>query len=330
MPTPKQVLKKEKEADDLIKKMIEEPGENTDLTEEPVESDLTDENQDLEPGVEEPIIEPLPVETPNLEDDLKKEKHRYKVLQGMFDKRIRPLEGEISALRQQNLDLTSIIAKRTEEVESKPKPIDFTKTLTRDQIDALETQGYSPDAINAMGESIMGVSKQHIDSIGKDVSELRKDIATTRDQRFWSDLKRDVPEWEVTNDEPEFHEFLGESIPYVGMTRKQVLDQARNNLDSVTVANIFNDFKQTKTPNQSTSTVTTEGVKKVTPHVAPPLGPSGSLPSDTAKGKIWKLAEIKQFYTDVALKKYDMKPKEKERIERDIWNAQFQEGRITR
>lgn len=353
MPAPAQAIKKAEDA----KKLLEEhlaSAENTNSSDviiddtgepDPDTKSITDDESTLKPAGEEtppadPSVEMPPAEvSPDLESimkQLKNEQQKYKTLQGMFDKEIKPLRVENETLRRQNLSLSELIATNQQEAAQKAEKekespqLDLAGNLTPEQVEDLTDMGYDPDGINIIGSVLLKALGEDRENLSNEITSLKSDVNQTREERFFAVLTEAVPDWEKINNDVDFFQspgFLDEEAPYTGMKKRDILHAARDNLDSKTVINIFSEYKASKN-NGVASTEPPAATNK--PHVAPATGPSPTVQPGqaTQDKKIWTIAEIHKYHDDVRKGKYKGKEALRDKLKADMFQAQF-EGRIS-
>jgi hypothetical protein len=134
--------------------------------------------------------------------------------------------------------------------------------------------------------------------VNSKLKTIESDAEVSKAERFGLNMVALVgKDWQKIDADPEFMEFLSESVPYTGRTRLQLLKAASAALDAPTVAQFFNDFLATKNASDADDdtgagedTTSADRLKK---QLAPPRS-GGSAPL--------KKAELDQVYTR---KQYD-------------------------
>jgi hypothetical protein len=267
------------------------------------------------------------------EDDAMLQK--YRTLQGMYN-------AEVPKLHQQNKDLSSrlqqleqllaSISDRPAHVEA--KPIQVEKYVTDSDVNEY---GDSIDVMRKVSREELGPVAQRIAKIEQMLQQMQANVvpkletvakqqAQSAEERFWSSLTAEVPNWQSVNNDPAFHNWLLETDPLTGTTRQAYLEQAQKALDSKRVAKFFNIWLgsngEPAAAQSNRRTVSSELEKQVAPGRA-----RGTGAQSKGQAKTYSAEDIRQFFKDSAGGKYKGREAERDRIERDIFLAQ-KEGRI--
>lgn len=332
---PDQVKKQQENADRLWKEQHGKTDEPTtpepELKPEPEpepEPDYVDETPEPEP-------EPEPTPEPEPEPPATDFEHKFNVLQGKYDAEIPRLSQENRQLRDQTIELGSIIGRLQTEIEklkgASDEPAqavkgDIYQFLTDEEVEEVES---SIDP-GILAKVVQGMIKTQIAPFEQSLTSVRDTQYQTAEDRFWDKVNTTLPKWQEVNNNPAFGDWLGTKAPYTNRTRQQVLTDAQKSLNAETVVEIFNDFLRSSdsghgaTPAQGGQPVAAKPTGKK-PRIAPAKGVGAS--SKPAEGRIWTRKEIKDYYADVQRGKFRGKEKEQKRLEADIWKAQ-REGRV--
>lgn len=240
--------------------------------------------------------------------------HRFRVLEGKYNKEVPALQTEVRNLQGQVQDRDRQIEELKGSGAQPGQGNDASNTgLSDEEIRHFEEE---------FGEDLVGfIRKLTASSAGGNtkVEELERKVQRFEQKErldaetlFWTALKELVPDFQTVNQDPAFHKFLAQFDPQTGHQRQQSLAQAQQALNADDVAAIFNAFKQQSPSPQ--------------PIPEDQIDPQTSRATQTPQGqRIWTRDEISRFYRDKTQGKYDRD--EAQRLEADIFKAQ-QEGRI--
>lgn len=241
--------------------------------------------------------------------------HRFKVLQGKYDK-------ELPALRQENEELKRKAAAseaRAKELE-KQSPAADNSGVSDEQL-AQFKQAFGEDLVTFVEQMIHqqspaqeGGSAEQSREMQERLDRLEADKQQDAQARFWMGLEQAVPNFREVNADPAFHQFLASYDPNTGAQRQQMLAEAQQQLDPKGVADVFQLYL-TQAGKPESRTIPDEQVE-----------PRTTRATDAPQGKHqWTRAEIGQFYKDKNSGRYSAE--EAERLEADMFAAQA-EGRV--
>lgn len=175
----------------------------------------------------------------------------------------------------------------------------------------------------------VGSIKQDLDGVRQvipAVHRLAQDQQQTAQQRFFSDLAAQVPDYETVNSNSEFHTWLLTADPMTGILRQTYLVDAQRTGDVARVASIFLSWKSLSGTQETPKPRLTPKQELERQQVPG----SGKIVEQTDKsGRIWEPSEITKLYEDKTRGKYAGREAEFKALEKDIFDAQ-REGRIVR
>lgn len=337
---PAQVQKMADKADELIQK-VNNP------TVEPSREGKADELPKKE-AVKEPehqITEPVK-QDPGEENW----KHKYQVLQGKYNTEIKAikddvnlltsLKSQVRTLTQQVQEGGALIRSLEEKLKEKeatapvPAKVEVPESvltlLTDEERIHFEEEGIDTKSLEIFGKLIRNLSSKtqnpqssvDLEEIKREVGDLKSNAKTNRVNTFWDEINKNVSDWEEINQSKEFNDWLDEVIPYTTITKRDAIRTAQEQLNYSKAIELFKDFKKH------------QANKLPDPEPEPLLDPEKHIePNNSAvpviqeppAGKTYTLAEVKQFYADVAKGKI---PADKAtKMDADILKAN-QEGRI--
>ena len=257
------------------------------------------------PVVSDPQLELLrkEVETAN---------QRWKVLQGMIDKK-----------ESENENMRALLAQMSQKAE-KPADTSPTRTVTSE-----DEEAFGADHIDLARRIAGEVFEQKITALNDKIARLEKSItgvgetvAKTAAETFDEALERRVPEWRATNVDPAFMAWLSEEEGMSGRTRLDLLNAAYGDSNLERTAKFFTAFRAL---NAKPATPAAK-VDNVTKLVSPGKSRSAATPAPApANADIWTKADIARLYDDkrngrITQAQFD-------EYERDLFAAQ-REGRL--
>jgi hypothetical protein len=287
-------------------------------------------------------VEQLRQQLTKMENDLRTWRGRYDAeLPRERDARAR-LEAELESLRDRIAE-----APKQEQEQAPEYALPSKDELSNYGEDLFEIakRFIMPDVHKSLAALEARLAKR-IESLNKDVGTAKTQVAQTAKDRFVERLTTAVPDWQKVDTSAEFNDWLDQIDPLYNLPRRNALDTAVQNLNDEHTARIFTAFlsQQGAGGSQSTKVSGPTPASGTEPSVATaqqpasgptledfaaPGKPSPSQTPEPAKpgAKVWTVAEIQSFYREVSRGAYRSRPDEKDRIERDIAEAQ-KEGRV--
>jgi hypothetical protein len=264
--------------------------------------------------------------------------HRYKSMKGRYDRasqQIQTLSEQISSL--QNVIATmQVTHARTSEDDFEPS---VAKLLTPE-----EENDYGADFLSVVGkkarEELLPIVNKYEAKIAQLEAKLQGVdgfVAKDARSRLEQTMDAQVPNWRELNFNPEFIQWLKLPDPYSGVIRHDMLKEAYGRNDSARVANFFKGFLAEEAavdpantrPDLSTSASNAQVNEKIPleTFAAPGRAKTAAASSAPAEKPVFTRPQIAKFYQDSAAGKYRGKEAERDRIEKQIFDAE-REGRI--
>lgn len=332
MSIPKQVQKQSEEVQELYKQIngtTEEAQANAEAT--PVEAV----NDVSEPTTSDSVEEQAPqfdpqeqVESSDQEPKQDDWQQKYKSLQGMYN-------ADVPRLNAENRDLSSRVSQLEGLLSTMQEPTQQSPAVVEKLI--------TDDDVKEYGDSISVMRKAAREEVAQEIAQLRQQIGQLQgvlpqvqqvqtqqkksaEQTFWSTIANEVPNWNDTNNDPDFQSWLLAIDPLTGINRQTYLEDAQKQLDANRVVSFFRTWEgetgKTSTAQVDRSAQQSQLQKQVAPGRS---RNNGAKPS--GQSRTYTQDDIKDFYTDIRKGKFKGRDQERGRIERDIFAAQ-QEGRI--
>lgn len=247
-------------------------------------------------------------------DEAAKWEQRWRSLDGMIkarDRQIEQLQDMLASLAQAGP------AKPTEP-EPAPSALISEKDVDAFGADLIDlarraAREEQADLINAM--------ENRIKQLEGNLTQTQQSVQETQQERFQQELGRLAPNWQKTDTDPAFIDWLKSSS-----ARARVFGTAAQSLDAVTLAEFYNEWdgKQAKPATQAQAAVEANRAK-LERQLAPGKTKAAPAPvvDDPNEKKQWTRTEIAQAYAN----RKAMKPEEFAKLEKDIMAAQ-REGRV--
>jgi prefoldin subunit 5 len=277
--------------------------------------------------VKPPVVAEKPQPKPPTVQDESVWENKFKALQGIFNKEVPALQGQVKNLTaqltqvQQTLEQVKAEKQRPQEIAqptADPKDVDnFGEDLVS-MVARIADQRFGSVAQSV--QSKLSELQTVISSMEQRLEGTSQTVAVTSEQSFFDKLAKAVPEWESTNSDPAFLQWLGESDPVYGVPRQKALEAARNNLDAQQVANVFKAFAPTPVE------VAPPVANKVDRQVSPRAGANAGAPTQQA-AEMYTQRQITDFYNDIARGRFRGREQEANAIEQAV-NKAIAEGRV--
>ncbi len=187
-------------------------------------------------------------ETPP-DNDLQKKldaiQHKYNVLQGKYN-------AEVPRLNQGLSEAQSLIESQKAEIENlQQQPVKTEiPTLDIEKFKENEFEDEIIELVNTVNQLAANQKNNDPQSLKAEIKkheEYIQAIANSETEKaenlFFDGLKKNVADWEIINDDPEFISWLSEIDETSGLTRHEILTIARERLNVQAASNIFKTFK---------------------------------------------------------------------------------------
>lgn len=313
----------------------EQPEEKTEaIAQEVVETQPDDQGvastaQPIETtAAEQPAEQPANAELELLKKQVEASEQKWRVLQGMINKK----DEEIESMRTLFAQINAAPAQSAAEAEL--------TTKVENLVTKKDVEDYGSDLVDFVKRAAKSIASEEIARIEAkmqdEVSKLRSSVSTveqttvkTAQDLFFDNLTKKVPEWREINTRPAFLDWLNQVDPFAGVPRMQLLQNAVTSADAERASVFFSTYKSMTEPvvdatAESVADPAQTQKAKVERFVSP-----GKSKSSTAKvegeKQMWTRAAIAKLYDDKMAGK--ISAKRFEELERDIFAAQ-QEGRI--
>ena len=249
--------------------------------------------------------------------------HRYRTLQGLFNKEVPSLQQQTKTLQQQLQQANATLEKlNTQQAAPEKKPEADPKDIDAFGVDLVEmVQRVTQQVLGSMATEIDRTVKSfdaRLATVERALDDTTKVVARSAEETFFDRLAAAVPDWEQVNVSEQFLKWLSEVDPVYGQPRQTALDNAQASLNPERAVAVFNAFKTT--------------LPKATPKPDPlgkqvsPRSTASPAPSPTEKPVLTQ-QQITDFYADVSRGRYRGRDQEVAEIEQTI-NLALAENRV--
>jgi hypothetical protein len=293
-----------------------------------------------DPVIVQPVAatEPLPASTPVVDDY----EQRYKSLQGMFNAEVPKLNAQLKEKDDKLAQMESLMASlQTLPSPAAPLPAqsqitDAEKAEWGDSIEMMRKVSKAElhpvlAEIAALKTALNNLATSLNTSVLPQVRHVAQQQVVSATDQFWNNLQQAVPNWQQTNNDPEFQSWLLSVDDLTGHTRQSFLEQAQKALDVNRVIAFFRSYA--KTSGKAIPTATPQvpaqpngSASELERQIAPGRSRGGSPPVNPT-AKTYSPADIAKFYDDVRKGVYKGREPERGQIEADIFAAR-KENRI--
>ena len=280
-----------------------------------------------------PPADPPPAPAPAADDW----QHKFQTLQGKYNAEVPQLRDQIANLTQQ------IEGLRTAPPPATPTPAPAAPAPASKLITPEDTETYGDDLIDLMRRVVRETDAGEKAKLQDEIAELRRQMAAqatqvetvrgsvTDDRRakYFTDLAKDVPDYETIDASQPFKDWLVQTDEFSGMVRNDILQKAYADFDVGRTAKVFNQYTAQATPAPAPvpAPPPVDPQAELAEQVSPGQGRATTVITPDDGKKVWTVAEMDTFYKDYARGDYRGRKDEAQRIEADIDKA-LAEGRV--
>lgn len=367
MVHPTAVREQAKRADELIKNMNKPPEPGKDVEKETaseVDNGPAPQPDGASEGFEGVPQQPPVGTTPSAEQPPEPTdsdppqpdwEHKYKVLKGKYDKEGARQREEINTLKGQIGELHSLLASvQQKQAESDTAPKQQT-TPAKPLVSDREVEEYGQDLLDVAYrysqqqfqpvidrlEAKLQEATTQLKQLGQNVDGVEKTVQKTAHQKLLDALDEKFDNWRELDTNESFNSWLRESEPFSGQPFGALLARAYEAKDPTRVGRIITAFLKDHA-DETTARERTPQLKAETPptnkavagrkprmQLETMVAPGTNRPQEKVgaqqEKRVWTRDDIAAFYRQV--EKGQVKGDEKDRLERDIFEAQ-REGRF--
>lgn len=250
--------------------------------------------------------------------------HKYKTLQGLFNREVPGLQNQVKDLRTQ---LETAVARLNEAADAKAKPSEPAAPVA----DPRDVENFGSDLVEMVqrtAERMFGRAaselqgqaariEQRLAQLEQALQGTHETVALTAEQSFFDRLTKMVPDWEQINANDAFLAWLAEVDPVYGHPRQSALNAAQQSMNAERAAAVFKAFAATQPSAPKPNAV----AKQVSPKAAATAAPTPQTkPILTEK-------QVVDYYNAKRRGEYRGQEAEVQRIEAMI-NQAIAEGRV--
>jgi hypothetical protein len=249
--------------------------------------------------------------------------HKYKTLQGLFNREVPTLQNKVRDLETQLQDAVAKLNKVADDkVKAEPeKPI----------VDPKDADDFGSDLVEMVqrvAESMLRRAagdfqnratalEQRLVQLEQVLRGTTQTVAVTAEQAFFDRLVKLVPDWEAINENQAFLAWLSEVDPMLGQPRQTALDAAQQTLNADRAAAVFKAFTGTQPaarPGNLDKQVSPKG--------------TATAPVNSSKAPVlYTEQQIVDFYNAKRRGEFRHKEQEVAQLEAEI-NLAISEGRV--
>ena len=245
--------------------------------------------------------------------------HKYKTLQGLFNREVPTLQNKVKDLE----------AKLTQAVERLNAAADAqTATPQAPAANPQDVENFGQDLVDMVARvsraslgDVGKVFEQRLARIEEALKGTTQQVAVTAEQSFFDRLAKAVPDWEAVNINQGFLVWLNEIDPILGQPRQAALDAAQQSLNADRAIAVFNAYKATL-PQPTAPKASSPVDKQVSPK-----GSAATPAPQQNTPKIWTQQEVVNFYAAKRQGEFRGREAEAQALEAQI-NQAMAEGRI--
>lgn len=255
-------------------------------------------------------------ELASLRKEVEAANQRWKVLQGMIDKK----DAEVDNMRA----LLAQLSQKAETHKDEVKPSQVTAE-DKEALDAYDMFAPVNNIANEVFDSRIRVVMDEIAKLKQAISGVGEMAAKTDAEMFDDALTRQVPGWRQVNTDPAFIAWLQEEEGFSGKTRLNLLTDAYSSGNLARTARFFKAYEEVTGQVAAPEAPQTKK-DNVTKLVSPGKSRSSVTPQVQANtAQIWSKDDISRLYDDK--RNGRITQEEFDKYERDLFKAQG-EGRI--
>jgi hypothetical protein len=282
----------------------------------------TEPSPDPAPAAPEPTVTQEPQAQPQQQNDVWE--HKYKTLQGLFNREVPTLQTQVKELRSQ---LEEAVTRLNKAADDKAKPAEPAKPV----VDPKDVENFGSDLVDMVQRVTEGILsraagdlqtratalEQRLTQVEQVLKGTNQTVAVNAEQSFFDRLAKLVPDWEATNANQAFLAWLADIDPILGQPRQAALDAAQQTLNADRAAAVFKAF----TGNQPVAAKPSNLDKQVSPKGAATAAPAPVQPV------IYTQQQVVDFYNAKRRGDYRGREQDVARFEAEI-NQAISEGRV--
>lgn len=280
------------------------------------------------PANDEPALVQPPAPPAEPHEDDPSWMHKYKTLQGKYNREMPELQQQVGEQSRQ----IEMLMGQLRELTNVPRPTDdFSSAGTEVQIADEERNEYGDELLDLIGRRALQVLLPEVRRIEAMIDEVRRgvvgvhhDVQVSVHDRFLQELDKRHPSWRTINNDENFMRWLADVEPMSGRPRQELLGAAVNDHNVERALVFFRGFEAEKgvQPQPSPQPGAQPPETGLEAFAAPGRGRPGPAPSPANDlPKVWARSQITAFYRDVNMGLYRGREAEAQQIEQSIMRA---------
>jgi hypothetical protein len=350
----KEIEKALKKADDLEKQNLSNNKEPDSIKPEEPEKEKPESEEDInsETPEEQEVEKPVETEKPSSVEAEDFWETRFKSYKSSTDKTIFTLRKENKAL-QSSLQILNEKLEKLEPVAVEAEKAEKSKVMNKL---AEELGEDSANILDSYINKALEPLKQENDVLRQKLAAVEditvENLAGANKSALIERIKPFVPDFDAIDNDPQFKAYISSLDPVTNRPITDLLQEAAQSDNLRFIVSTYNEYanryyakpeepEKVSGSEQNTKNPFVEAISKAKEQRSPEVqnvddnmlesrvapGTSNPAPtnSSTVQGKVWTRQEIKQFYTDSALKR--LSPELEKNLKADIESA-YKEGRV--
>ncbi len=214
-------------------------------------------------------------------------KHKYSVLQGKYN-------AEVPRLSEENRQLKEQLQNAPSSADGSQAPVDIS------QIDPEQYREYGDEFVG-MAQTLQQIAKE-VGGVKDTVMQGQQQAEQSAVEQYWTQVYRDVPQFDDINNSPEFLEWLNGYMdtPQGKRIRNSVLQEAHAAGDATSVVRVFQDFVNESKNNSAAQNRQENSPSQGQPNISPPAGASSPPPASPNEAPTYTRAQVEEFFQNLS------------------------------
>lgn len=259
--------------------------------------------------------------------------HKYKVLQGKYNKEVPRLTKEVGEMR----DMLNQMTMQVQQLTATPRPyeIDPNAVAAEIEIKQEEREEFGDDLLDLVGRRAMQVTlpelrriEARIEEIARGLVGVNSSVQVSEHEKFLQALDNAHKGWRKLNSDEGFLAWLEMPDGLSGVARKHLLEDAVSQRSVDRSLRFFTSYEAehglAPSPRRPAPQAKAEQDTALEAMAAPGQGRPVTAPAPTTTADVWTRSDISRFYADVRKGAFKGREAERDRIEQTIIQAAAQ------
>ena len=259
--------------------------------------------------------------------------HKYKVLQGKYNKGVPRLTKEVGEMR----DLLNQMTSQVQQLTAAPRPYELDPNAIAAEVEIRqeEREEFGDDLLDLVGRRAMQVTlpelrriEARIEEIARGLVGVNSSVQVSEHEKFLQALDNAHKGWRKLNTDEGFLAWLEMPDGLSGVARKHLLEDAVGQRSVDRSLRFFTSYEaehgiapSPRRPAQQASAAQDTALEAM---AAPGQGRPVTAPAPTTTADVWTRSDISRFYADVRKGAFKGREAERDRIEQAIIQAAAQ------